>query len=131
MAKGYQANKERQADITNFGKAIGKRAGFACEWCGGKDALRIWDYKPDKEANIDNLALLCGGCRDLANGKQAGENELRSIHNALWSTIPAVVEGAAKVLAQCNESWVRDAIEQSLMDDGMKEQLLAHSKTWK
>lgn len=131
MAKGYQANKERQGAIGDFGKAIGKRAGFTCEWCESKDGLRIWDYRPDREPDMDTLALLCGRCRDLADGRKADQNELRSIRNALWSDVPAVAEGAAMVVAQCNESWVRDAIEQSCLDDGLKEQLLARAQIWK
>jgi len=131
MAKGYLAHKERQDDIGMFGKAIAKRAGFACEWCEGKEDLRVWDHKPDLQPELDNLAMLCRNCRELADGKKAAADELRSIRNALWSTIPAVAEGAAKVLVQCNETWVKDAIEQSCMDDSFKEQLLVNTHLWK
>jgi hypothetical protein len=124
MAKGYQANKEHMEAINALGKTIGKRAGFRCEWCGGKDDLRPWDYKPDLEPGEDTIALLCGGCRGLADGKQAGLNELRPIRNALWSTVPAVAEGAARVLARCKEPWVREAIEESFIDDAIKADLL-------
>jgi hypothetical protein len=47
MTKGYQANRDRIEAIAGFGKAIGKRAGFKCEWCESKDELRVWDYQPD------------------------------------------------------------------------------------
>jgi len=124
MAKGYQANRERLEAISAFGKAIGKRAGFKCEWCESRDDLRCWDYRPDFEPDLENLALLCGRCRDLADGRKADLNELRSIRNALWSNVPAVAEGAAAVLAQCRESWVREAIEDSLIDDELKAALL-------
>jgi hypothetical protein len=130
MAKGYQANKERLEEINSFGKAIGKRAGFKCEWCESKDDLRVWDHQPDMPPDMDTLALLCRRCRDWADGRKADPDELRSIRNALWSDIPAVAEGAAKVLVQCKESWVQDAIEQSLMNDSIKEQIL-QGKTWK
>lgn len=124
MAKGYQGNKERLEDISAFGKAIGKRAGFKCEWCENKDDLRVWDYKPDAPPNMETLALLCQSCRDWAGGKKATTNELRSLRNALWSNIPAVAEGAARVLSQCKESWVREAIEESFIDDNLKTELL-------
>lgn len=124
MAKGYQANKERQEAIGSFGKGIGKRAGFKCEWCESKDDLRVWDYKPDLEPTEDNLALLCCRCRELAEGRKADLNELRSIRNALWSNIPAVAEGAARVLARCREPWVREAIEECFIDDDVKTELL-------
>ena len=124
MAKGYQANKERLETINSFGKSVGKRAGFKCEWCEDKEDLRLWDQHPDDEPTMDNLALLCGRCRDLAEGKKADLNELRSIRNALWSNIPAVAEGAAQVLTQCNEGWAREAIEESFIDDTIKAGLL-------
>ncbi len=124
MAKGHQAHKERQLDIQQLGKAIGKRAGFKCEWCEGKDDLRLWDYQPDMVPEAENLALLCQYCRALADGKQTDVNQLRSIRNALWSNVPAVAEGVAKVLAQCKEPWVREAIEESFIDDQIKGDLL-------
>jgi len=39
MAKGYHANRERIEAISTFGKNIGKRAGFKCEWCESKEEL--------------------------------------------------------------------------------------------
>lgn len=124
MAKGYQGNKERLEEISSFGKSVGKRAGFKCEWCENKDDLRVWDHKPDAPPNMETLALLCQQCRNWADGGKASPNELRSIRNALWSNIPAVAEGAAKVLALCKEPWAREAIEESFIDDNIKTELL-------
>ena len=124
MAKGYQAHKERKDAISAFGKAIGKRAGFKCEWCESKDELRVWDYQPDATPEPETLALLCQRCRDWAEGRPANSNELHAIRNALWSTIPAVAEGAATVLARCREPWVRDAIEESFIDEALKAEIL-------
>lgn len=124
MAKGYQGNKARLEEITSFGKAIGKRAGFKCEWCDSKDDLRLWDYKPDALPDLETLALLCGQCRSWADGRKASPNELRSIRNALWSNVQSVAEGAAMVLLQCKEPWVREAIEESFIDDMVKSDLL-------
>ena len=124
MAKGYQAHKERQEELQSFGKSVGKRAGFKCEWCESKDDLRLWDYQPDLSPDMDSLALLCQNCRELADGRRADLNELRSIRNALWSNVPAVAEGAARVLAQCTEAWAREAIEESFIDDTVKATIL-------
>jgi len=125
MAKGYQANKERQEELQSFGKSVGKRAGFKCEWCDSKDDLRLWDYQPDLSPDMDSLALLCQNCRELADGRRAELNELRSIRNALWSNVPAVAEGAARVLSQCKEAWAREAIEESFIDDTVKATILS------
>lgn len=124
MTKGYQANKDRLERVNSFGKMLGKRATFRCEWCDGTDDLRVWDYRPEAEPAVETLALLCGPCRDLAGGKNSDENRLRPIRNALWSDIPAVAEGAARILARCREPWVREAIEESLLDEALKRQLL-------
>jgi len=124
MAQGYQGNKDRLAEISSFGKTISKRAGFKCEWCENKDDLRVWDYKPDVSPTMETLALLCQQCRDWAEGRKAAANELRSIRNALWSDIPAVAEGAARVLARCKEPWTREAIEESFIDDAVKSEIL-------
>jgi protein PhnA len=124
MSKGYQANKERQDEINNLGKAISKRAGFKCEWCECKDDLRVWDYQPEVPPEAENLALLCENCREWAVGKKAAPHELHSIRNALWSNIPAVAEGAARVLAQCKEAWAKEAIEESFIGDSIKAEIL-------
>lgn len=124
MAKGYQANRERLEEISAFGKGVGKRGGFKCEWCESREELRVWDGRPDLPPAMDTLALLCRRCREWADGRKAEPNELRSIRNALWSDVPAVAEGAARVLAQCREPWVREAIEESLIDDAVKAELL-------
>jgi protein PhnA len=73
---------------------------------------------------MDSLALLCQQCRNWADGRKATANELRSIRNALWSDIPAVAEGAARVLVQCKESWAKEAIEESFIDDAVKAGIL-------
>jgi len=124
VAKGYQGNKERQDAIGALGKAIGKRAGFTCEWCEGRDDLRVWDHQPDADPAMESLALLCGRCRGWGDGRKADPLELRSIRNALWSDVPAVAEGAAGVLAQCREPWAREAVEESLIDDALKARIL-------
>jgi len=124
MAKGYLAHKERLNELNSFGKGVGKRAGFKCEWCDSSEDLRLWDYKPDEPPTTDSLALLCGKCRGWADGGKYAANELHAIRNALWSDVPAIAEGAARVLAGCKESWAREAIEESFIADAVKAEIL-------
>jgi hypothetical protein len=124
MAKGYDAHRERLEEISSLGKALAKRAGFACEWCGDKEELRPWEYRPDSEVAEENLALLCRRCREAADGRKFDPQELRSLTSALWNSVPAVAEGAARVLARTGQTWARDAIEESLIDDAVKRQIL-------
>jgi hypothetical protein len=125
MSKGHQGNKKRLLAISSFARSIGRRARITCEWCESKEDLQLWDYRPDMQPNMDTLAMLCRNCRELAGGKKASPDELRSISKALWSNIPAVAAGAGKILVQSDEPWVRDAINQSFLDDSTKIQLMA------
>jgi hypothetical protein len=124
MSKGYNANRERQELVGSFGKMLGKRASFRCEWCEGSQDLRVWDHRPKEEPTPETLALLCGACRELAEGKKGDDDRLHSLRNALWSDIPAISEGVASVLAKSRLPWVREAIEESLIDEALKRELL-------
>jgi hypothetical protein len=125
MSKGYNVNQERLSEINRLGKDLAKRAGFRCEWCESKEGLRPWDHAPDREPESSTLALLCGRCRELATGATADPNELHTLRNALWSDIPAVAEGVALVLIGSRLPWVREAIEESLIEENTKTRLLA------
>ena len=123
MAKGYDANREHKDQVASFGKVLGKRAGFTCEWCGAKDDLRPWEYRPGAEPAPDGLALLCQRCRSLADGAPADPGELPSLRNALWSDVEAVAGGAGRVLLRSKVPWARDAIEESIYDEAVREKL--------
>jgi hypothetical protein len=124
MAKGEKIHKEHLDAVNLLGKSISKRAGFRCEWCAGSEGLRLWEYQPEREPSAENLALLCDACRELYASKSADTHRLRAVRNALWSDVPAVAEGAAIVLARCRESWAREAIEESFVDQALKDKLL-------
>ena len=124
MAKGEKMHRDHLDAVNLLGKSIGKRAGFRCEWCAGGEGLRLWEYRPDREPCAENLALLCTACRALPASKTSDPHRLRTLRNALWSDVPAVAEGAALVLARCRESWAREAIEESFIDEALKAQLL-------
>jgi hypothetical protein len=125
MAKGQKVHQEHLDAVSVFGKSVGKRAGFRCEWCAGSEGLRLWEHRPEQEPCPENLALLCESCRALSVSKSSDPRELRPVRNALWSDVPAVAEGAAQVLSRCRESWAREAIEESFIDEDLKARLLS------
>lgn len=125
MAKGFEANKERQQAIAAFGKVLAKRAKFKCEWCEGDQDLRPTDLDPATEPSEATLALLCTSCRDLQAGKKPDLNRLRALSGAIWHAEPLVALGAARVLAASGEDWARQLVEDSLLDDATKADLLS------
>jgi len=115
MAKGYEANKERQALIASFGKELARRAGFVCEWCGGKGDLRSQETS-DAEPVPENLLFLCGECRDLYNGAHRDPNQLRHMEGVLWSPEPVVAREAARLLRRLGATWAEETIELAGLD---------------
>lgn len=124
MSKGYDANRAHRDQIASCGKSLGKRAGFSCEWCGSKDDLRPWEFHPGCEPALETLALFCGRCRSIADGASAEPGELHFLRTALWSDIEAIAGGAGRALVRSRISWAREAIEESIFDEPLKETLL-------
>lgn len=124
MAKGYEANKERQQAIAGYGKILAKRASFRCEWCEGDQDLRPTDLDTAAEPSEATLALLCQSCRDLRTAKKLDATRLRSLSGAIWHPEPLVALEAARILAASGEDWARQLVEDSLLDEETKAQLL-------
>lgn len=124
MAKGYESNKERQQAIAGFGKILAKRAGFKCEWCEGDQDVRPVDLDPTAEPSEATLALLCEPCRELRSAKKYDTARLRSLTGAVWHSEPLVALGAARILAASGEDWARQIVEDSLIDEDTKAELL-------
>jgi hypothetical protein len=116
MAKGYEANKERLEHIASFGKELGRRAGFVCEWCGGKGDLRPEETEPAAEPDASNLLFLCGECRDLYHGARRDPSQLRHMEGVLWSQEPVVAREAARVLRHLGAAWAEETIELAGID---------------
>ncbi|HEX9593797.1 MAG TPA: hypothetical protein VGB12_10705 [bacterium] len=116
MAKGYEANKARQEHIASFGKELGRRAGFVCEWCGGKGDLRPQETDPVAEPEAANLLFLCADCRDLYGGARRDPERLRHMAGALWSPEPVVARSAAALLRRLGAAWAEETIELAGLD---------------
>jgi len=116
MAKGYEANKQHQAEIQALGKELGRRAHFVCEWCGAKEGLGPVDTAPTQEPEVENLILLCHGCRALHDGGDEDPNRLRHLEGPLWSSEPVVARTAAQLLRRLGAQWAEEIIEQTGID---------------
>jgi hypothetical protein len=116
MAKGYEANKERQAQVQSFGKELGRRAGFVCEWCGARAGLRPVETDPAQEPELDNLLLLCAPCRDLHEGGHRDPDTLRHLEGPLWSPEPVVRRSAVAALRRVGAAWAEEIIEMAGSD---------------
>ncbi len=124
MARGREKHQARMDAVAAWGKALAKRAGFHCEWCGASDALLALDLAPKAEPSLETLILLCGPCRELHAGRGQHGPRLRTLAQALWSEHPCVAHSVARVLARSKELWAREALEDSYLPDELKQELL-------
>ena len=111
MAKGKAKYQARLDAIQLLGKDLARRAKRRCEFCESKDDLRPYDATPEDEPSLDGLALLCGRCRAVLDGRGDDPQTLRFLEVAVWSDIPAIGNSAKALLRRLDAAWARDTLE--------------------
>ena len=122
MAKGFEQNQNRVAELTSFGKDLARRSRSKCELCeNGGVALEVFEVPPaEKFPRIERCAFLCECCvRQMADPRrfELGE-QWRCLAQTVWSEIPAVQVLAVRGLRRLAESeaWARSALEEVFVD---------------
>ena len=110
MAKGREKHQARLDAIQMFGKDLARRAGRRCELCEESDDLRIYDADPEAEPDMDTLALLCGRCREVLEGRKADPSTLRFLEGAIWSDVAPIGGLAQRMIRRVDADWAREAL---------------------
>lgn len=113
MARGREAHEARQAQLMGLGKDLSRRAGSACELCGGRDAPRPQLVPPPDEPDLDNTILACTPCRELLDGGRLPRDasDLRFLETAIWSEVAPAQIAAVRLLRRVAGSGVAWAAE--------------------
>lgn len=111
MAKGKEQHEARQQAIAFWGKDLARRAKRKCELCEEGGDLRPLDTAPDREPELDTLALLCERCREVAAGRIDDPRTLRFLEAAVWSEVPAVAQTARTMLERVDAAWARNTLD--------------------
>jgi protein PhnA len=102
----------------NMEKELYERSGAACELCGSKDGLKVYEV-PAVATKVDNSILICDTCFKLISdvkGKDA--NHWRCLNNSMWSTVPAVQVMVWRLLnTHRDEGWPQDLLDMLYLDD--------------
>lgn len=122
MAKGFEENRDRVAELTSFGKDLARRARSKCELCEtGGVSLEVFEVPPtEKFPRVERCAFLCENCvRQMGDRRkfEIGEH-WRCLAQTVWSEIPSVQVLAVRGLRRLadSESWARSTLEDIYLD---------------
>jgi protein PhnA len=122
MAKGFQENQKRVAELGSFGKDLARRARSKCELCEtGGLALKVFEVPPvEKFPRIERCAFLCENCAlQMGETRRFVEGEhWRCLAQTVWSEVPALQVLAVRGLRRLagSQAWARSALEDVYLD---------------
>lgn len=124
MAKGYDANQQRQMSLSAYGKDLARRSKSKCELSGASGVpLHIYEIPPaPAEPEYDRCLMLSEHVIDQINKPSLIiPDHWRNLGELIWSEIPAVQVMALRLLTQIakSENWAQDIIDEAQLDDDL------------
>ncbi len=127
MAKGYQANRDRQDALSSLGKFLTRRSGSKCELCESTgvplSAYEIPPAPPEPDAN--HCVFICDTCRSQIDRPKSFRPETwRPLANTAWSEHAPVQIMALRILLHLAKSqpWAQETIDNLLPDETIESQ---------
>lgn len=128
MARGRDRHDAKRTALAALGKDLSRRAGSACELCGGKQSPRPHLVLPTDAPDLESTALLCERCRGLVDGGRLPDPvDVRFLETAIWAEVPPVQIAAIRLLRRVAEEaevdWAAEALDGLWLPDDIQEQL--------
>lgn len=126
MARGYDADRERKAKVSWFGKDLARRAKSKCELSEVTgEKLEIFEVPPiQEEPDFDRCILITTQCKELLeNLDKADENDVRFFNNSIWSETPIIkaVSIAALRKMEKKHPWASDILDTAYIEEELEE----------
>ncbi len=129
MARGRAQHDAKQQALAALGKDLSRRAGSACELCGGKDTPRPTLVPPPSEPDLSTAILACARCRDLLGGGRLGPpDDLRFLLSTVWSDVEPVQVAAVRLLRRLvrdEVAWAQEAEDGLYLDEDLEARISA------
>lgn len=97
------------------------RSGNQCELCTSKEAVSIYEVKPNSTGGggVDGSLLACTICITQLNCEEDLDvNHWRCLNDAMWSEFRAVKVVAWRMLSRLkNEGWPKDLLDMMYLED--------------
>lgn len=128
MAKGYQKNKDRMAQVALMGKSLVRRANKKCEFCEAQgESMSVMEVEPAPATpTTDHAVMVCTACRTILEQDNPDPNLSRFLETAIWSETPAVQVTAVRLcgkLADKGVDWARDLMDTVYLSPEVEEWL--------
>lgn len=110
----------------NLEKRLLERSQNACEICGAKGDLKVYEVQPGRGGDAEDCALLCITCeQQIEDPASANANHWRCLNDSMWSEVPAIKVLSWRMLHELrSEGWPQDLLDMFYLDD----ELLAWAK---
>lgn len=121
MAKGFDRDRERKAELSMFGKNLVRRSGSSCELCGADGiSLGIYEFPPvPRTPDYDRCLLICDVCREqLDSPSKMNADHWRCLNNTVWSDTAVIQALSIRMLKNIarEHNWAEDLLEQVFPD---------------
>ena len=111
--------------MTTLEKTLHQRAGSQCEICGNADTnLVAYSIPSSPSDGLEAHILLCEShARQLTGEDELQPAQWRTLSDSIWSEVDAVKVVSYRTLHRLHhagESWARDLLEMSYLDDDVQ-----------
>ncbi len=100
-------------------KELIARSGSACELCGAKGELSVYEVPASPFNGAEESVYLCPTCKNqIEDQNKIDPNHWRCLNDSMWSTIPAVQVMAWRMLTCLKaEGWPQDLLDMMYLDE--------------
>jgi len=123
MAKGYDTNKQRQAELSLFGKDLARRSKSHCELSGASQvALRIYEVEPTSSIPDFSICLFVSEhvIEQLESPKKRLiADEWRHLNELIWSDLAPVQVMSYRILSFIAKDhlWAKEILDEAFLDE--------------
>ena len=95
------------------------RSSSACELCGAKDELSVYEVPASPDNGAAESVYVCATCKDqIEDQNNVDSNHWRCLNDSMWSTVPAVQVMAWRMLTRLKpEGWPQDLLDMMYLDE--------------
>ena len=95
------------------------RSESACELCGARNALTIFEVPPDSDGTSEDCIYICEICTEqIENPAKIDVHHWRCLNDTMWSEIPAIQVMVWRMLTRLRgEGWPQDLLDMLYLDD--------------
>ncbi|WP_142531596.1 PhnA domain-containing protein [Saccharicrinis carchari] len=100
-------------------KELIARSSSACELCGAKEELSVYEVPDSPDNGAEESVYLCATCKaQIEDHDKVDPNHWRCLNDSMWSAVPAVQVMAWRMLTRLKaEGWPQDLLDMMYLEE--------------